>query len=449
MFKGKRVVVLGAARSGIAAAQVLLASGAEVILTDITPLHQMPEAERVALQNMNIRLVTGSHPPALLQGTDLIVKNPGISPNIEFLAAARAMNIKWISELELAWLVTEAELVAVTGTNGKTTTTALLGEIFSRGPRPSAVGGNIGVPLTEVSFGKSREWILIAEVSSFQLEDCYQLHPRVAVFTNITPDHLDRHGTMENYIAAKLRLVQNQTEADYVVVNMDDPVLSALNLGRGKRVGYSLSPSAGADCYADEDWFYWRGEKIAPVAALKIPGRHNRQNALAAVAAAKVMDLPAETIRRGLAAFAGVEHRLEFVGEYRGIRFYNDSKATNPESTRIALNSFARKVVLLAGGYDKGADFRALAGLFRDKVRLLVAYGATGEKMVRQLAQGGFTEAVLAEDLAGAFSQATERARPGDIVLLSPACASWDQYKNFEERGRHFKSLVAGWRDKV
>lgn len=263
MFRGKQVIVLGAAKSGISSAQVLVECGAEVVLTDITPLHQMPEADRIALQNMNIRLVTGSHPVALLDGADLVVKNPGISPEIEFLREARARGIKWISELELAWLVTRAEVVAITGTNGKTTTTALTGEIFAGGSRPAAVGGNIGVPLTGISFGKGPEWVLVAETSSFQLEDCYELHPRVAVYTNITPDHLDRHKTMDKYIAAKQRLVRNQTPDDYVIINLDDPLLTGLDFGRGQRIGYSLEPNGKADCYIEDAWFCWRGERVA------------------------------------------------------------------------------------------------------------------------------------------------------------------------------------------
>ena len=205
-------------------------------MTDITPLHQMPEPERIALQDMNIRLVTGSHPTTLLEGADLIVKNPGISPEIEFLQAARELGVPWISELELAWLITKAEFVAITGTNGKTTTTALTGEILARGSRPVAVGGNIGIPLTSISFGKGPEWLLVVETSSFQLEDCYKLHPRVAIFTNLTPDHLDRHKSMENYLAAKLRLIQNQDSDDYVVVNRDDPILARQSFGRGQKI---------------------------------------------------------------------------------------------------------------------------------------------------------------------------------------------------------------------
>lgn len=442
MFRGKQVIVLGAAKSGISSAQVLVQSGAEVVLTDITPLHQMPEADRIALQDMNIRLVTGSHPLALLDGADLIVKNPGISPEIEFLQEARSRGIKWISELELAWLVTRAEMVAITGTNGKTTTTALTGEIFARGSRPVAVGGNIGVPLTGISFGKGPEWVLVVESSSFQLEDCYQLRPRVAVYTNLTPDHLDRHKTMDNYIAAKQRLVQNQTPSDYVIINLDDPLLTGLDLGRGQRIGYSLEPNPKADCYIEDGWFCWRGQRLAPTDSLRIPGAHNQQNALAAIAAAMVMGLEPEVVRQGLQGFAGVEHRLEYVGEHRHIKFYNDSKATNPESTITALNAFSQRVLLLAGGYDKGADFAMLAPVFREKVRRVFTFGDTGEKMRRQLADLDFTAATPARDLPEAFSLAVNLARPGDIVLLSPACASWDQYNNFEERGRHFKALV-------
>lgn len=442
MFQGKKIIVLGAARSGISAAEILVKLGAEVTLTDITPLHQMPDSDRAALQQMDIRLVTGSHPETLLDGADLIVKNPGISPEIEFLRAAAQRRIRWISELELAWLVTEAQIVAITGTNGKTTTTALTGEIFSRSSLPVAVGGNIGLPLTTISFGKGSEWVLVVETSSFQLEDCYQLRPRIAVFTNITPDHLDRHKTMDNYIAAKLRLVQNQTEEDFVVVNLDDPILSKLSFGRGKVIGYSLDSRTGADCYIEDNWFCWQGARIAPVESLKLPGRHNRQNALAAMAAAILFKIPADSIDAGLQGFAGVEHRLEFAGEHKGIKFFNDSKATNPESTSSALQSFSHGVLLLAGGYDKGADFQDLAPLLKDRVKHVFTFGKTAETIRSQVAKNGFGDVTVALDLAEAFRLAVNEAKSGDVILLSPACASWDQYPNFEERGRHFKALV-------
>lgn len=443
MFTGKKVIVLGGAKSGIAAAQVLVQLGADVTLTDITPLHKMPDSDRNILRQMNIRLVTGSHPVTLLQDNQLIVKNPGIPPDIDFLVAARAAGVPVISELELAWLVTDAEVVAITGTNGKTTTTALTGEILAQGSRPVAVGGNIGVPLSAVGFGKGCHWLLVAETSSFQLLDCYKLRPRVAIFTNLTPDHLDRHQTMDNYLAAKMRLVQNQTDADYAVVNLDDPILSRQTFGRGRKIGFSLNPG-GADCYLSEGWFCWRGAKVAPTSDLSLPGNHNLANALAAIAAAMVLGIKPEEISAGLRGFAGVEHRLEFAGEYRGIKFYNDSKATNPDSTSTALHAFDQKVLLLAGGYDKGAEFSGLTPLFQEKVKHLFTFGNTGEKIRRQVQGFGFG-VTPALDLADAFQLAVAEAEPGDIVLLSPACASWDQYANFEERGNHFKTLVCAW----
>ena len=441
MFSGKKVIVLGGAKSGISAARVLVGLGAAVTLTDKIPLHQMAEGDRSALQELNIRLVTGSHPGDLLTGADLIVKNPGIAPDIDFLKEARERGVPWISELELAWLITEAEVVAITGTNGKTTTTALTGEILAQGRRPVAVGGNIGVPLTSISLGKGPQWLLVVEASSFQLEDCYRLHPRVAIFTNLTEDHLDRHGTMAAYLAAKKRLVQNQTKEDFVIVNEDDPVLAGEEFGSGQRIGFSLRPGA-ADCWVEEGWFCWRKERIAPTGDLALPGSHNQENALAGLAAALVLGLKPEEISRGLRSFAGVEHRLEFVGEVRGIKFYNDSKATNPDSTSTALHAFGNKVLLLAGGYDKGADFDSLAPLFQEKVKCLFTFGGTGDKIRRQVTRAGFGAVTPALDLADAFNQALARAEAGDVILLSPACASWDQYANFEERGNHFKALV-------
>lgn len=444
MFSGKKAIVLGGAKSGVAAAKVLVAKGARVTLTDITPLHKMHEQYRADLQQMHIRLVTGSHPLDLLTDADLIVKNPGVSPEIIFLQKARELKVPIISELELAWLVTRAEIVAITGTNGKTTTTALTGEILAQGSRPVAVGGNIGIPLTSISCDKSPEWLLVAETSSFQLEDCYQLHPKAAIFTNLTPDHLDRHKTMENYLAAKKRLIQNQNKSDFVIVNIDDRILAQESFGPGTKISFSLADTS-ADCYTSAGWFCWRGEQVAPLSALALPGAHNIQNALAAVAAAISLGLERDEIERGLRGFAGVEHRLEFVGEYHDVKFYNDSKATNPESTCTALHAFDKKVLLLAGGYDKGAEYGGLAPLFLEKVKHLFTFGATGEKIRNQVKAAGFLAGTPALDMADGFELATAMAAPGDIVLLSPACASWDQYANFEERGKHFKALARAW----
>ncbi|MTI95032.1 MAG: UDP-N-acetylmuramoyl-L-alanine--D-glutamate ligase [Firmicutes bacterium] len=447
MFIGRQVLVVGAARSGIAAAEVLLQQGAQVTLTDIAPLEKMPVDDQRALKHLKLRLVLGSHPLSLLDGVDLIVKNPGIPPGIPLLDAARRQGIEIISELELAYLLTEAEVVAVTGTNGKTTTTALIGTLLGYGRRPVAVGGNIGLPLTKISQGKSKDWLLAVEASSFQLEDCYQFHPRVAVYTNITPDHLDRHGTMESYIAAKARLLRNQTSEDYVVLNLDDPFLSALPTGASRVIGYSLSSARGAHAYISEGWFCWeeRGavEPIAPLNALHLPGVHNQANALAAIAAAKVSGVTIQQIRQGLQDFRGVEHRLEFVAEVGGVLYYNDSKATNPDSTITALRSFEDKVILLAGGFDKGADFDALTAQFANKVKLMVTFGDTGYKLCQQAKAAGFAACKQADDLSDAFAIAAENAREGDCVLLSPACASWDAFSSFEERGLLFKELVS------
>lgn len=446
MFKNKKVLVVGAARSGISAAEALLKAGAQVAITDITPLAKMSKGDQEQLGNLGIPIVTGEHPLSLLEGIDLIVKNPGISPGIELLATALARGIPRISELELAYSLTEAELVAITGTNGKTTTTALTGQLLSLGARPVAVGGNIGLPLTKIAAGKGSHWILVVEASSFQLEDCYDLRPKVAVFTNISPDHLDRHGTMADYVAAKARLVRNMGPGEYVVLNYEDEILYNLDTGAATRVGFALSPVRGARAYIREGWFCWQSgreeERVAPLTNLTIPGRHNQQNALAAVAAAKLMGLDNNLIAQGLKEFKGVEHRIEFAGQHRGIRFYNDSKATNPESTETALRAFDQQVILMAGGYDKGGDFSGLAELFPKHVKHLVTFGVTGPKLSAAAREAGFASITECGDFARAFAQAVTSAQAGDIVLLSPACASWDSFRDFEERGQVFKDLV-------
>ncbi len=448
MFEAKNILVLGAARSGMAAARVLHDKGARVTVTDRAPLESFDVADTKALDKLGIALIAGGHPLELLSQLDLIVKNPGIPPDIELLAAARSKGIPIISELELAYLVTDAEIVAVTGTNGKTTTAALAGELFAQGQRPSAVGGNIVLPLSAISDGKTEDWVLVAEVSSFQLEDCYQFHPRVAVYTNITPDHLDRHKTMENYVAAKFRLQQRQTAQDYVVINLDDPGLRQMPRGPAEEISYSLSAKSGAVCYIHDNFFCWRyngrEEKLAPLECLKIPGGHNRQNALAAIAAARVMGVTAGEIAQGLANFRGVEHRLEFVGQFGGVTFINDSKATNPQSAIIALKSFEPGVLLLAGGYDKGADFGELAAVAAQRAVAVCCYGQTAGQLAEAMTAAGVKEVTQQPDLEAAFAKIHKLAEPGSVVLLSPACASWDQYASFEERGKHFKDLVTG-----
>lgn len=448
MFHGKNMLVLGAARSGVAAARVLHGRGARVTVTDKAPLQQLDAGAVKALEVLGVPLIAGGHPLELLSEVHLIVKNPGIPPDIGILKTARSKEIPVISELELAYLVTGAEIVAVTGTNGKTTTTALAGELFAQGRRPSAVGGNIGLPLCSISDGKSEEWILVAEVSSFQLEDCYQFRPAVAVYTNISPDHLDRHKTMENYVAAKFRLQQKQTAADYVIMNLDDPGLRQMPRGNAREIGYSLTPDSEAVCYIREGFFCWRDgrceEKLAPLENLKIPGKHNRQNALAAIAAARVMGMTAEEIAAGLLGFAGVEHRLEYAGQAGGVKFINDSKATNPQSAIIALQSFEPGVLLLAGGYDKGADFSEFAAVAAERASVVCCYGQTAGQLAADLKKAGMKEIKMAGNLEEAFTIARRLAEPGDVVLLSPACASWDQYASFEDRGKHFKDLVSG-----
>jgi UDP-N-acetylmuramoylalanine--D-glutamate ligase len=446
MFIHKKVLVVGAARSGISAAEALLEAGAQVTITDITPLAKMSPGDQEQLGRLGIPVVSGEHPLSLLDGVDLIVKNPGISPRIELLATAEARGIPRISELELASMLTDAEIVAITGTNGKTTTTALTGQLLSLGVRPVAVGGNIGLPLTKIAAGKGSDWILVVEASSFQLEDCYHLRPKVAVFTNISPDHLDRHGTMTNYVAAKARLARNMGPGEHVVLNYEDENLYNLDTGSAARVGFALSPVRGARAFIREGWFCWQNgrgeERVAPLTELTVPGRHNQQNALAALAAAKLMGLDNHLIAQGLKDFKGIEHRIEFAGQRTGIRFYNDSKATNPESTETALRAFSQQVILLAGGYDKGADFSGLAELFPEHVKHLVTFGVTGPKLSAAAREAGLTSVAESDTFDLAFAQAVTLAQAGDIVLLSPACASWDAFKDFEERGQVFKDLV-------
>jgi len=439
-LSGQKVLVVGAGLSGLAAANFLAAHGALTTLTDA----KAPGELQLSGLDPRVTVHAGGYPGP--GGFDLVVTSPGVPPREAVLARAREAGVPVIGELELAWRFCRAPIIAVTGTNGKTTTTALIGEIAGRA-RPTLVGGNIGVPLVARVADLPGDALVVAEVSSFQLATTDRFRPAVAVVLNIVPDHLDWHGGMAAYEEAKARILANQTGTDAAVLNDDDPATRArASRCHGRVLFFSTrrEPEEGAFvrdgrilCRLDG-----REEDVAAVADFRLPGEHNLANALAAVAASRAAGIPTAAVAAGLAAFGGVRHRLETVLEHRGVRWVNDSKGTNPAAAVTALRSFAGPIVLIAGGRNKGGDFASFAAEVAKRVRLVILLGEAAPDIGAALSGCGFTAVLRARDLAQAVALAAARAAPGDTVLLSPACASWDMFRNYEERGDQFCRLA-------
>ena len=444
---GKTVSVVGLAKSGVAAARLIRRLGGRVLASDSSPLEALP-AEARELERLGCALWAGGHPDAAFVGANLIVVSPGVPLELPALVAMRARGVPIIGELELAWRVMEADVIAITGTNGKTTTTALTGELLRTQVRPVLVGGNIGTPLAEHALEFPGDGIVIAEVSSFQLDAVDRFRPRVGAILNITPDHLDRHGTFERYVDAKARIFANQTPTDCVVLNADDPVTAGLGgRARGRVIWFSrlttLTHTHGVFIY--DGWIVVKlngsTERICPVTEINLRGQHNVENVLAATACALWTGMSPSSIRRGIAAFRGVAHRIERVHDDRGVVYYNDSKGTNVDSTIKALESFSEPVILIAGGKGKGQDFGPLAEAARGRVRRAILIGQDRVRIRAALEPAGIP-AEDAESMDDAVRRAREAAQVGDVVLLSPACASFDMFRNFEHRGDVFKSVV-------
>jgi UDP-N-acetylmuramoylalanine--D-glutamate ligase len=441
---GTRPLVVGAARSGLAAARLLHRHGTQVRVCD-----RRSEAEAgaaaAALAALGIEAAWGRDSADLLAGRDLVVWSPGIPVDHPTAAAARARGIPLISELELGFLAAHAPLICITGTNGKSTTTDLVGALVHAAGREVAVCGNIGRAVCEVAESVGAAGLLVVEVSSFQLETVDRLRPYVATWLNLTPDHLERHGDLATYGALKQRLFARQQESDWAVWNADDPEVMARRDGGGARLEFSVARAVAEGAFVREGRIAlaWRGgvEPLLPATELQLPGLHNRSNALAALATVLPLEIAPETLREVLRGYAGLEHRLERVATVDGVRFINDSKATNASSLEVALRSFEKPVVLIAGGRDKGQDFTPLAPLVARAVRQLVLIG---EGAPRMAAAWPGVPAQPAGSLAEAVDLAYELARRdgGGTVLLSPACASFDMFNDYEDRGRRFKAEV-------
>jgi UDP-N-acetylmuramoylalanine--D-glutamate ligase len=474
-LNNKRVLVVGLGKSGLAAARFLKTRGARVTVSDARPATLIAELPQLLDEGFVVE--SGSHGLLTFRRQDLIVVSPGVPMNVPELMTVRAVGAHIIGELELGSQFLEGEVIAITGSNGKTTTTTLVGEIMKASGRPTLVGGNIGLPVTEmvaesielsrrfeqqagpsptgqdnnrseVRDGEERVWSVL-EVSSFQLETIESFRPRIAAVLNITPDHLDRHGSFEAYWAAKARITEFQTGEDFLVLNAEDVKAQGVAAKTQAQVYWFSGKrrvKQGAFVHGESVFFtpveHAQPEAILPLAEVPLAGAHNVENVLAAVCMARLAGVSSEVIRSAVAHFKAVEHRLEFVRELAGVRYFNDSKATNVDATMKAIEAFPGGIHLILGGKDKDSDYTTLAPLVRDRVKTVITIGSAAEKIERQLA--GVVKIESAGTMQRAVALAQAVAVAGDTVLLAPACASFDQFKNYEERGRVFKALVQG-----
>jgi UDP-N-acetylmuramoylalanine--D-glutamate ligase len=442
---GRRTVVIGLARSGIAAARLLHAAGADVVAADAKPVDALGPGAR-ELAAIGLAVVSEREGALAARRADLVVVSPGVPVGSTVPAAARAAGVPLIGELELGWRAMDAETIAITGTNGKTTTTALTGALLAEQPRPVLVAGNIGTPLAAHALSVPPDGLVVVEVSSFQLETIERFHPRVAAVLNVTPDHLDRHGSFGAYTEAKARIFRNQTAADCAVLNADDAGARALaSRTHADIVWFSRTRPLDHGVFIVDGRITAKlnthREVIGPVSDIALRGQHNVENVLAATACVLWTGISPDDIRRGLARFRGVAHRIEPVRDVRGVHYYNDSKATNVDSTIKALESFSEPIVLIAGGKGKGQDFAPLATAARGRVAHAVLIGEDAERIARAL-EAAAVPVTRADSLEEALGRARALTRPGEVVLLSPACASFDMFDNFEHRGDVFKKLV-------
>ena len=500
-MSSQKVLVAGTGISGISAAKLLLDMGGEVVLYDGNEKLKEEELKKKLDDNEKVTVVLGELKRTDLLGVELCIISPGIPLESPFVAILDDMNIPIWSEIQLAYHCAKGRLAAITGTNGKTTTTALTGQIMKDYFDSVFVVGNIGIPYTQVALETKESSVTVAEVSSFQLETIMDFHPQVSAILNITPDHLDRHGTMERYIAIKESIAMNQSEEDTIVLNYDDPVLRSFGLKEKPEkkddeekdsLEKSADPETGAEeedsqntsgdskkddqenkdsstgipefdlkakvvffssrsrleegLFLDGDMIVWRRngkqEDVVNIHDLNLLGRHNYENVMAAAAIGLAMSVPLSSIRKTAEAFQAVEHRIEFVAERYGVKYYNDSKGTNPDAAIQAIRAMPGPTILIAGGYDKHSEFDEWIESFEGKVRYLVLIGQTRDKIARCAREHGFHDIMYAEDMQEAVRVCASYANMGENVLLSPACASWGMFRNYEERGRVFKECV-------
>jgi UDP-N-acetylmuramoylalanine--D-glutamate ligase len=441
---GKRLLVVGLARTGLVASLFASGYGATVTATDEKPESELRETAG-RLRNAGVRLELATHNTAAFTQQDLIVISPGVPAKLPQLELARSRGIPVWSEIELAWRFLRGKLVAITGSNGKTTTTALIAHILTSASIPTLMGGNIGTPLLSLVETSTDSTVTVAEVSSFQLETIESFRPDIGVLLNLTPDHLDRHASFEEYAAAKMRMFDNQIERDVAVLNADDPEVAKRMPARSQVYWFSRQKRVAQGAFVREGQIFFRhhGSEFVLARRDQIPlrGEHNIENVLAASCAAYLAGADPAAIAAGVKSFRAVEHRLELVGEIGGVSFYNDSKATNVDAALKAIEAFPGSLFVILGGKDKGSPYTPLREPLRTRAKMALLIGAAADKIAADLADA--VPCIHAETLERAIQLAVEGAQPGDTVLLAPACSSFDQFENYEQRGRAFKEFVA------
>lgn len=445
-FKDKKVLVSGVAKSGISAAYLLKKLGANVTIQDAKTEDKLGDVV-TELKNNGITLFLGANPDDIIEDMDILVMSPGVPTDLPFVNKARENNIPVIGEIELAYMFCKSPIIGITGTNGKTTTTTLVGDICKAYYNNTFVVGNIGNPFADITLDTTNDGAVVAELSSFQLETIKEFTPKVSAVLNITPDHLNRHHTLENYIAAKERVFENQTADDYCILNYSDETTKAMaNKTKAKVIFFSLNNSLEEGIYSDDKSIYIKAlgydQKVVDIDELKILGGHNVENAMAAIGCSIALGVPMDIVVKVLKAFTAVEHRIEYVTTVNDIEFYNDSKGTNPDASIKAVEAMKRPICIIAGGYDKGSDFTEWIDTFKGRVKFVAVIGAVKDKIVDTLNKADFTNYKTADTFEEAIDLCYENAEKGDCVLLSPACASWDMFKSYEQRGEIFKDYV-------
>ena len=447
-IKDKKVLLVGLAKTGVSTIKKLDKLGASIVVTDIKPKEKLEDILSQLNGLNNVEYILGSHPEDI-SDIDLTIVSPGVPLDLPFIEKLKESNVKIIGEVELAYTLSNNPIfVGITGTNGKTTTTSLVGEIFKEANRDTYIVGNIGNPVIDTVDYTDKNSVLVTELSSFQLESIDTFRPKVSSILNITEDHLNRHHTMENYINAKARIFENQEKSDFSILNYDDSIVRSLNKNNNASILYfSRKEKVDQGVYLDENnniVISIDGKQITVLNRneLSLPGDHNLENAMAAILMTYVVGVDLEVIKHVLITFKGVEHRLEFVTNKNGIMFVNDSKGTNPDSTIKAIGSYERPIILIAGGMDKHSDFTDMMKCATKNVKELVLLGETADKIEASARKEGLENITKVKNMEEAVKKAYELAEDGDVVLLSPGCASWDMYPNFEARGLDFKENI-------
>ena len=439
----RNALVVGLAKSGVSAANLLHKLGANVTVTDEKGEETL--SDNVKKLEKGISLKLNGHDSVNINGIDLTIISPGVPWDSPFLNKIREKGIRIMSEVEFAFQQLQAPFIAITGTNGKTTTTTLTGEMLKRGGKKVFVGGNIGNPLCEEVLNGGKSELVLSEISTFQMEGSETFKPYISAILNITPDHLDRHESMDEYIELKKRVFINQDENDYMILNLDDEITAGFSTEvRGKKVFFSRLKEVENGAFVREDKIIFkndgREETVCSLKDLKLIGVHNIENTLASVAISGICGISGKIMRDVISEFKGIKHRMELVREIRGIRFINDSKGTNVGATVKSLQSFNEPIILIAGGKDKGSDYLPLKGLIEERVKFLILIGDAKKKIAKNL--NGFKNRIEADTLENAVKEGYKRAKSGDIVLLSPACASFDMFRDYEDRGEQFEEIV-------